>query len=262
MQPNYPTNRFPAKLLFISAMVLVIALIGFTVYQSRVFHIIKTDPSLSSFPATYPYLKVYFNDELSKDNLRVAIPSGLVRDYSADGKVLTFTLQSNLPLGTPYVITLKHIENTKGKTIQNRQLTFTTKDIPYDQLSKPQKDALVANQDKPKYSVYSIQFVNFQQLLDKGLSQTQQLIVENAIFTTSQIVKQQFNTVTLQPNSVIATPFDPNSDNPAYSVTFDFTANNKTYHTTVSSTNISDAQAVIKDSSGVVVYDSTTAVNT
>ena len=126
----------------------LVILLGISVVNSAKFRIASTTPNHTNYPSSLSVMDVYFNRDLDKSVLK----DRLVKDVSQvikiefDSKVSVTVYDKRLrlvfsqtPLAGSYIIGLKDINATNGSTL-TVSLPFVVKDIPYDELSKAEKD--------------------------------------------------------------------------------------------------------------------------
>ncbi len=150
-------NNTHKRMLWIIGVVLI-AIIGFSVYNSLRFRITSTTPSSSNYPSSLGTMEVMFNKELdvkSMNNQLSDNPQAFVKVNFKGGSTarahkdrLAITFKQTPPAGS-YKVTLSNIRAVDGSVL-NTVIKRKVKDIPYDQLSKKEKqlyDALSKDAD-------------------------------------------------------------------------------------------------------------------
>lgn len=129
-------------------VVLVILALGWWLYYAVfTFHVTGTNPKMTAVSMQTPYIKINFSQPISTNNLSVlASDPAIMANYEVSGKQLTINLQSLYNVS--YVVTVKHIQSTKGKNLDNLTFRFTPQYIEFQNLPKSQQDTLLKNQDK------------------------------------------------------------------------------------------------------------------
>jgi len=215
---------------------------------------------MSSVGRLAPSIDVYFNKDLSESNLSVVDNQGIVNTPKIHGKMLEMDFSKLLKIGSTHTITIAHIESTGGDVITNKNLTFTVKDVAVQKMSSEQQNKLIARQDKFTYSLGTINFVNFDQLIDRGIQQDQLTTIETAIFNYSKVIKKEFNKVILDSSSLVKVLHDPAAQ--TYnnsSMTFTTTIDSTTYTVRAEYPSFGDdIYTRIYDTGGAIVFDSST----
>jgi len=141
-----PPNNILKKILSL-AIVPAILLGGFLVYRGMQFRIVSTNPNTNSVSQLAPFLKVNFSKQLDGKPVSLDVNAPIVQSYTVSGKTLTINFLP-LSVGQSYTITIKSVTAVGGKTLQNKVLRFTAKDIVFNDLPKDQQKAILDNQDK------------------------------------------------------------------------------------------------------------------
>lgn len=245
------------KLLVLFVLVAIILVIGFLFYRSSQFRIVRTDPKLSSVSKVAPYLRVYFNDAIDSSSLKVSDPDSIIGSTKINNKSVVFYFKENLVKDIRYTITIRSIKNEQGELLINKPLTFVAKNIGYDKLSKEQQQTLVARQDAPIYEVQTIDFTNFDSLLDYGITSGQLLNIKNAIYDYSNIKKAKYWHIPLNTKSVVITNHNAASADTLERADFTITLGGALYKVHVEYQGLYDSVYLqLFDAAGVVVYDS------
>ncbi len=236
---------------------LLISLFGFLIYRSVQFHIIKTDPKLSSVSAIAPYIKVYFNDTLKPNGYVLSDPKKIVTSSNVNGKVLTMNLGSDLTAERNYAVVIKRISNTSGKTLENKVIAFTARSATDVKLSKEQQKTLVARQDAPIYDSGHINYPHFDDLLEYGITPEQIQSMKDLLFDYSNVVHKKYWTMSLNPNSIVVKNHDPSSYSSTDSVDFKVTLDKVIYIAHAEYDTLYDSVHLqLRSADGTIVYDS------
>jgi hypothetical protein len=127
---------------------LILVLGAYALYNTVVFRIVSTNPSLHDVSYMSPFLNVTFNKPLSSGNLILSTTGGAIASHRVSNNVLTITLKEPLQIHHTYTITIQAVESKSGAHLTNKQFTFTTTNTGYNSLPKDQQNALTAkNQD-------------------------------------------------------------------------------------------------------------------
>lgn len=257
-------NSFFARIpggrkLIVLVVILAVAVLGWWVWQISQFHIVKTDPKLSQVATLSESLTIYFSDEINPASFRLSDTYGIVSDKPEfHGKQVVIPL-SSLTEAARYSLTVTSVKNTDGEMLVNQKLDFTTKDIPYAKLSKSQQQALVNSQDRPVYSVNTLNYSRFNDLLDYGITSDQLQNIKQALFDYSNVAHKQFWTMTLTPDSIAVATYKPGSGSTKNSASFSVRLNNETFRATIDYDLLADdVHLVLQNPGGATVFDSTT----
>lgn len=258
MQPSYRDyiQRNKRRLVVILSL-LFIGVVGLLLYQAISFRIVGTNPGVGKVTYISPFFKVSFNHNLSKDNLSVSTPDGLIKNYSIEGNTLVFTFDDNVPVNKTYTIKINRVESQQGRVLTDKSFTFTTQSATFESLPKDQQAALVAAQDKVRYTAISMPGDSLNSLLSYGVSSDQVYNLKQSIYGFSLKEKTQFTSIEVPQTSIVAHPYDPNSQVLIWSVTFDLKANDKTYAVSISSSDTESLVTQISDTSGDVLFTDT-----
>jgi hypothetical protein len=198
-----------------------IVLAGYAVYQSLVFKISRTDPAMGAVATRSPFVKIYFNQKIDPSSLKLTDYGDLFSSTKVDDKVITLTFARGLTKDKSYAFSISHVESQSGKIIENKRFDFTAKDIPINKLSKDQQAAILAQQDQIPYSVYAINYDNFDALTEQGISSVQLQDIKSALLYYSKKVGEEYWTITLDPKSLVIVLHDSSArDSNASSATF------------------------------------------
>jgi hypothetical protein len=265
MQPNtvYGASTSGARSLrklMIGAGVLVLAaIIAWSLYNALTFHVSRTDPDTGDIGASSAFIDIYFSKPVTTNGLKISYSEPFVVSRHVSGKKIRLDLLSaGLVVGKKYTITLGTVNSTGGKMIQNKVLRFTAKNIPVDKMSKEQQQALINRQDTYPYSVQYVNYQNFDNLLSRGLSANQLQAVKQYIFDFSDRVRKQFWTVTLAQPSLVVQRHDAEAASLDDIFNFQVQLGKSVYQATVTSDPINDVVFLqLHDSNGAIIYDST-----
>jgi hypothetical protein len=261
MQPNnYNTaqDKFRSRLRRMLTLggVVVLLLIGWFIYKAGTFHITGTSPSLSNFSSDMPDLHINFSKTLSTTGMTLSDPNKIIGSSTVQDKTLTIKFNQQLVVGQRYSFAIVRIASTGGKVIQHKILTFTAKDIPYEDLSKQEQHRIVASQDPPIYDVNNIKYKGFDKLLFYSLTPDQVQNVKFDLFDYSKTVNQQFPTMEIPASSVKAKPHDRYSSSTENFIKFDVVMGGKTYRAEVSYDGLSSYVETKISLNGELVYNS------
>ena len=93
--------------------------------------------------------------------------------------------------------------------------------------------------------------------MDYGITSGQLRNVEQSFFDYSNVAKQKFRVMTLDPNSVTTTTHDPNGESTIDTADFTVTLNNQPYRAHIEYDAIYDSvHMVLNNGAGSQVYDS------
>lgn len=206
MQPNYNSytvndkpNKWSRKqvliLLGILAGILVLWL-SYSGIQSTYFRMSGTDPGLGSVTTVTPYIHVKFNRVLSGDNLKVSDPDKILEGHGLNDKTLELSLNlSKLKEGEKHTVIIESIQSKDGDKITNKKLNFTIKEGDFASLSEEQQQAAADKQDRFVYSPETIAFEGTDDLIDAGITESQLIGLQEAIYYFSKKDNKQFDTV-------------------------------------------------------------------
>lgn len=141
-----PANKTVKAAVIIGSLILIALFVVWLVFNVMLFRITGTNPSTSRVSNIAPFFKVQFTKNLSSERLSVsASDPSIIRKTQVDGKTLIINL-NQLQLKKTYTVHLNHIQATSGDAIKNKMFTFTTVDIPYNNLPKDQQQGVINNQ--------------------------------------------------------------------------------------------------------------------
>lgn len=250
------------RLVMLSAIVLVVVLVASMALlwvQNLQFRMTGTDPSLDSFSYAVPQMEVSFNHNLSTNGLDVTSSPNIIKSAKVSGKKITIAFRTvTLDKGKTYTITLKSVHDTGNRTITNKVLKFTAKDIPYDKLSTAQQKAVVNAQDNYPYSATSIGINDTDPLLNGGVTTPQIEGLREAFFNFSKSISKQFKQVAIDGDSVSFVPHDPNSSSTVNTVNFNVTIDKTDYTVRLDYSDLTTVELYIYNSGGTQIYDSGT----
>ncbi len=129
------------------AVVIIIVLIIFGIYQSLTFHLIATDPPLSKISVVASTINFQFNKRLVQGVKVTASPS-IISSYSVSGKNVVVSLDIPLKVGQSYSITLHNIRSVGGDTIISKTLLFKAKSVDNLPLTSAQNKVLLKKQQQ------------------------------------------------------------------------------------------------------------------
>jgi len=265
MEPNMPTfqtqyqqqtsRRNAIIILVLIFLILLFAGLSFFNRNSG-FRVVSTDPKLSSMPNVAPYMNVVFSEKLSSENIEISSDPSITQSHSVKDKTLKINFKKDkLHVDEKYTVTIKSIKNTSGKSITNKDLTFTAKDVDFDSLSSEMQTAIIKSQDQFPYTANSYQFEGIETLDEYGLTQDTTAGLRQAVFNYGQSIKKQIDHAALYSNSVTTTIVDPNQNIAAINFTLDI--NDQTFSAQLNHWNLSKVRLYLRDTkTDAVVYDS------
>ena len=137
------------KKIIIGLILLSLAVLTFLVYQTLTFRFIGTNPGTNKISVISPYIDVEFSKPLNQDSVALSGENAPISKFDiVDKKILRIFL-TELKLDTRYRIIIESIAAEDGKQLKNQEISFTTKDIEFDDLPRDQQQAILELQDKP-----------------------------------------------------------------------------------------------------------------
>lgn len=130
------------RLAAIGGALVLLFVIGLLIYLSVTFRLTGTSPSTHGVATVSPFFKVNFNKPLNSAGLSVTGGPNLVDSYSVKGSVITILLKEPLSAKQTYTIHVRGILSVGGKRLADKTFIFTPKDIPDNELSPEQQQAL------------------------------------------------------------------------------------------------------------------------
>jgi hypothetical protein len=138
-----------AKRLSIILAPIAVALVAFGVYQSARFRVVGTDPGTDSVSVISPFIDVTFSKPINKDSVDLKSDTTTLAGFSiVDDKVLRIKF-SNLKLNSKNKIVITEVDSKSGSKLKDLDVSFVAKDIPFQDLSKSQQQAILKLQDTP-----------------------------------------------------------------------------------------------------------------
>jgi hypothetical protein len=200
---------------------LFLILIAVLSVRSLGFNVASTNPEVSQLTTSTPFLKVTFNRDLSKDNVKVTSDHNIVQSTSVDGKTLTINISAPLPQNVRQKITISSITSTKGETMTNKTFSFIPTFVTdIEKLPEDQQKALNARDSDKPYSAGFIQFNGTPELQKRGLTAEQIGQFQNGMFNYFTSINKKIKTVDIDTASVRTDPYDP--ENPSTTFTMFF----------------------------------------
>lgn len=136
------------KTIILVVGILFAIIAGWLLYSSMTFRITGTTPSLNRVSNISPFIDVHFSKEITLDNADIDSDElGITGFDKVDEKTIRVYF-GDITVGTRYTVTINHVESTDGKLIEQKNLSFTAKDIPFEKLSAAQRQAILDYQDK------------------------------------------------------------------------------------------------------------------
>ena len=249
---NINTNklRLSPRMIGVLLAILVTVLIVFVGIRALRFHMVTISPGLKSIGSTTPYIDFKYNKALS-DIYEVSAAPAMIKSSEVDGKNLRLFINSDdVVVGTKYKITFKSVSSKSGDRIVNKSYEFTAKDVKYNDLSAEQKSYVVSQQDKFIFSRTTILLIGADALIDRGVSDSQIVVLQQAVFAYSKSINKQFAQVTINSAGLTQAPYDSSSSNPLSILDFDVVIDDQAYHFKLTSSGFTTAQLQIYDKSG------------
>lgn len=257
---NYTTeqqNTFRLiKLAVIALIVIVLVVLGVMFYQSRKFHVVRTNPDMSNVAAIAPFIKFDFNQPVKIDKtMSITASPDIINSFEAKDKTLTVDLADGLEVGQKYSITLGEIDSTTGETVRNKIYTFTAQDIAFNDLPADQQQAIIKSQDNAPISRDSYNYNNINILTDNGgLTIYQSDDIKQALFQYFQKNKLKVSEIDFSN----FTPPAPHPDQPAAPdiSSVDVSFNGNIYTAKIAALDLESIKLTLLDSNNHQIYDS------
>jgi hypothetical protein len=250
--------RKPIIIAIIVIIVLVVGLITVRVHQLSQFRITTSNPSLNNVATISPFLKLTFNRQLTNNGFSISSSPSIITGHTISGNQLDLTLNSpSSPLNDnkTYTITLS-IAATDGERITNKQITFTPKYVPSQDIPKDQGAAILQHQVETQEapSKENINFVNEDALINDGVTTEQIDSMEQAFFLFDKTAKS----VTIDASSVQQAPVNPASTSSIFTMNFTVTIDQTTYQAQLNynEDDLASIELFLTNSQGTQVYDS------
>lgn len=134
-----------------ASVLVAIIIAGVAIYLDSHFRMTGSTPGIGGTIATSTgTIKLDFNRPLDASRDYTKNMTGdtiVINDIVAEGESL-FVRLDLLVEGTDYSFTIKDIYSTEGELIEEVQVSFSPKHIPFNQLSKAQQDLELAETDR------------------------------------------------------------------------------------------------------------------
>ncbi|HUA13584.1 MAG TPA: hypothetical protein VL989_03735 [Candidatus Sulfotelmatobacter sp.] len=240
-------------------VVIVLAVIGFSVFKNIGFRISGVEPDTSNFASISPFMKISFNRTLSSKGLVLSSSYSIISSYKVSGSDLFVDLKVPLTAGYPYYVKVVRVQDTKGNVLKNQTISFTPKNIAFQNLSPDQQRALLETQAKKPDSKANITYNNFDYLTNYGLTDTQVDTLEQAFFN----FKEDAKVVTISTPSVAAAPHSADTSSTQGTITFSVSVDGTDYNASVNYTQLGvDAQLYLYNpSTNAQVFNSYSVAN-
>ncbi len=128
---------------------LALLLTSVILYRTLVFRVTGTSPNMKQVSDITGFIDVKFNKVIAPEGMSVTSEDTDINEYERVNQKTLRIFIGELTQGAEYVIEITNVKaEGSGKTI-NKTLRFTAKDIPYEDLSEAQRNAMLKDQDKP-----------------------------------------------------------------------------------------------------------------
>lgn len=214
-----PLNR-PIKTIVIAIAVIVLGLVGFSIWRASQFHVVSTEPGMNNFSTAAPFFKINFNRQLSSNDLVVSSRPDITSTQQVSGKTLIINISHTLDQNTSYVITVTSISDMRNEKLTNLRFTFQPKNIDFNKLPKDQQDAILQRQAAKPKTRDSITYIGLDTLMNYGLSAIQNEDLKQAIFQYSQSAKKDVSQVTIPVGEISPVPHNPESSSMTDAINF------------------------------------------
>ena len=220
---------------------------------------VKTDPQASAVSIHSPFIKLYFSDNLNPSSVHISDYGAIFNKPSVNGKVVTLSFAITPQEGKEYAFIIDSVRSIDGDTITGTKISFTAKNIPYDDLSADQQAALIQKQDRYPYTIDYISYPGFNELSDQGITFSQLQNIKQAIFDYSKVLKKEYWSVSLDPSSVRVVFHDQTARDPSgSSATFNVTMGNQSFSVRTEYTSIGkDTYTRLFAADGSQLFDNT-----
>lgn len=148
MQDNGLLGKIKVSWIATTIALIVLAYLGFVVYQNFGFRLLDTNPGVGSVATISPFFKINFNKPLNAKSVSLTTTDGFMNGYSVSGKTITIQLQYPLNENLTYTVHLKSVSSTGGKIITGQTFTIQPRVMLSSELPKDQQEALINAQDK------------------------------------------------------------------------------------------------------------------
>lgn len=250
-------SRLSPRLIGVMTALILVVFVVFGGINTLRFHLVTISPGLDSIGPATPYIDFKYSKALSDKYTVSAVPA-VIKSSEVDGKNLRLFLNSDgVVVGAKYKITVGSVYSKSGSRIVNNSYEFTAKDIGYNDLNTEQKSYVVSRQDKFVYSRTTILFTGDDALIDRGVSSSQLIVLQQAVFAYSKTINKQFARVDIVNSSLVQAPYDSSSSDPVSILDFDSTVDGQTFHFRFTYSGFTVAQLQIYDKSGAtLLFDS------
>lgn len=129
------------------AVIPVITLVAWFIYQGTLFRMTSTTPDLSKVSSLSPFIDINFSKQIDPESINITTEDIDVTSFEANNKTLRVFI-GEIEADSDYTFTIDSISAKSGKALQNIKISFTAKNIPFEKLSKSQQQAILQNQDR------------------------------------------------------------------------------------------------------------------
>ena len=242
--------KISPRLAAVIAASIIIVFLAIGSLNALRFHMVSTSPGLSSVGSATPYIDFKFNKNLSSSYSVTSNPL-IIKSSEVEGKTIRLFLDSNqIVVGSKYQLIIESISSKVGDKIINKNYKFTAKDVQYNDLSAAQKSYVVSKQDNFVYTSKTILLTGDNELINRGVSNSQLVVLQQAVFAYSKTINKQFDSVSINSISVVQSPYDSSSANPSNILDFDGIIDGQSYHFKLTASGFTSAQLQIYDKSG------------
>lgn len=147
-------NKRTARLLLALLIVIILAVGGYYTYkQFFTFYSTGTTPDTENISVIAPYIDINFNKSLLDDQELTLVDEKFVtRGYKIQDKTIRIELDE-LKLDQEYTLSIEQVTSHDDRVLENVSVSFTTKDIPYLELSKAQQEYILEQQNEQPYTI-------------------------------------------------------------------------------------------------------------
>lgn len=232
----------------IALVVVLVAVVGYRIYQDSRFRVINTQPSTSSVSYLSPFLVINFDRSLPQQSLNISSSPNIVSSYTIQNQSISITLRSPLKISTNYRITIAKVSDSTKGVLNNLSFAFKAANIPLQDLPLSQQRAVLKKQDFT--SVPS--FVNTSVLINNGLSNLQVASFEQ--YLTHFAPKASL--IKIAANSFSPGPHNPNTST-SFSDDLNLSIDGVNYKATVNFSSSTNLQLLLYNpSTNALVFNS------
>jgi hypothetical protein len=134
---------------FIFTAILFAVIVTVINIVSMRFHLTGTTPHAKDFTPNTPLVTFNFNRPLDANATSTPVADqNIILSSKVDGKNIQVKLNFPTNANKTYTITIANVQAADGTKLSNIKFTFKPKDVPYEQQSKQQQQALINAQDQ------------------------------------------------------------------------------------------------------------------